>query len=246
MTLVSRPVRCPVVELRQYTLHPGRRDDLVDLFERELLEPQEAAGMTLLGQFRDLDHPDRFVWLRGFDDMTSRARALAEFYDGPVWRAHRDRANATMVDSDDVLLLRPTSPSGGFPVPPPRRASGEPAPVRSTVVATVWSLDGPLDDAPAEHLEQVARPLLAGAGVEPVASLRTEHAANTFPALPVRAGEEVLVSLVRHDADGGAERLARLESSARWREEVLTPLAAASARPVQRLRLAPTPRSSLR
>ena len=36
----------PVLELRQYTLHPGRRDELVALFEREFVEPQEAAAPT--------------------------------------------------------------------------------------------------------------------------------------------------------------------------------------------------------
>ena len=35
--------------------------------------------MTLVGQFRDLDNPDRFVWLRGFADMTTRAQALERF-----------------------------------------------------------------------------------------------------------------------------------------------------------------------
>ena len=54
-----------VIELRQYTLHPGRRDDLIALFEREFVEPQEALGIAVLGTFRDLDAPDRFVWLRG-------------------------------------------------------------------------------------------------------------------------------------------------------------------------------------
>src|SRR5690348_11370989 len=96
-----------VVELRQYTLRPGRREVLIDLFERNLLEPQESLGIHVLGQFRDLDQPDRFVWLRGFPDMTARARALTAFYDGPVWAEHRSAANATMLDSDDVLLLRP-------------------------------------------------------------------------------------------------------------------------------------------
>ena len=62
-----------VLELRQYTLHPGRRDDLIALFEREFIEPQEAAGIAVLGTFRDLDAPDRFVWLRGFADMPARA-----------------------------------------------------------------------------------------------------------------------------------------------------------------------------
>src|SRR5215510_9567490 len=84
----------PVVELRQYTLRPGKRDTLIDLFERELVEAQEAVGMKIIGQFRDLDDPDRFVWLRGFPDMSTRGRALEAFYDGPVWARHRVAANA--------------------------------------------------------------------------------------------------------------------------------------------------------
>ncbi|MFE6970182.1 NIPSNAP family protein [Isoptericola sp. NPDC057653] len=239
-------LRCPVVELRQYTLRPGRRDELVELFERELVEPQEAAGMTLLGQFLDLDDPDRFVWLRGFDDMDRRAEALAAFYGGPVWRAHRDRANATMVDSDDVLLLRPVSPAGGFPAPAPRPAPGAPARTRSTVVATVFCGSTPFDGAVAGRVQQAVPRLLAESGVEPLALLRSEHAVNTFPALPVRTGEEVLVWLARLDADGGADRLSAVEESARWREEVLAPLEALGGPPPQRLRLVPTPRSSLR
>src|SRR5215470_11200374 len=115
-TLMSA-VRYPVVELRQYTLQPGQRDVLVDLFDREFVESQEAAGMAIVGQFRDLDQPDRFVWIRGFADMPSRARALASFYGGPAWRTHSAQANATMIDTDNVLLLRPVTARSGFPVP---------------------------------------------------------------------------------------------------------------------------------
>ncbi|RZL06943.1 MAG: NIPSNAP family protein, partial [Rubrivivax sp.] len=35
----------PIVELRRYTLHPGQRDTLIELFEREFVESQEALGM---------------------------------------------------------------------------------------------------------------------------------------------------------------------------------------------------------
>src|SRR6476619_2239599 len=87
---------CPIIELRQYTLHPGQRDVLIDLFDRELVEPQERVGMRVHGQFRDEDRPDRFVWLRGFDDMPARDAGLDGFYNGPVWRVHRRAANATM------------------------------------------------------------------------------------------------------------------------------------------------------
>ena len=64
-----------VVELRQYTLHPGTRDGLIELFDRELVETQEACGMTVIGQFRDLDRPDRFVWLRGAAARSRRSTA---------------------------------------------------------------------------------------------------------------------------------------------------------------------------
>jgi hypothetical protein len=105
---------CGVIELRQYRLNPGQRETLIDLFDGHLLEPQEAAGMTIVGQFRDQKRKDRFVWVRGFADMNERQAALERFYDGPDWAAHRDRANATMIDSDDVLLLKPARPNLAF------------------------------------------------------------------------------------------------------------------------------------
>jgi hypothetical protein len=46
---------CPIVELRQYTLHQGQREVLIELFDREFVESQEALGMDVIGQFRDLD-----------------------------------------------------------------------------------------------------------------------------------------------------------------------------------------------
>jgi hypothetical protein len=111
-----------VVELRQYTLKPGQRETLIDIFDGRFIEGQEDAGMTIIGQFRDLDRPDYFVWFRGFRDMASRAEALQAFYDGPVWHAHGRAAGATMIDSDHVLLLHPAQPTSGFPEAPARPA----------------------------------------------------------------------------------------------------------------------------
>jgi NIPSNAP len=131
----------PIVELRQYTLHPGQRDTLIDLFDREFVESQEALGARIIGQFRDLDHPDRFVWLRGFEDMVTRREALQAFYSGLVWKAHSAAANATMIDSDNVLLLRPARPTSAFLLDPldrpPPGAEGSPS---GLLVATICSL----------------------------------------------------------------------------------------------------------
>jgi NIPSNAP len=184
-----------VFELRQYTLHPGKRDVLIDLFDREFVETQEALGIRVVGQFRDVDDPDRFVWFRGFPDMVRRHEALTRFYGGPVWKAHRNVANATMIDSDDVLLLRLVNPRLGFPAPcsdrPPVGASERPS---SLFSATIYSFRTPVTD---ELVDLVPR------DVAPLTLLRTEPAENTYPALPVRTGENVIVAFTAHDSRGG-------------------------------------------
>ena len=137
---------CPIVELRQYTLHPGKRDVLIDLFDREFIEPHEAIRIRVIGQFRDVDNPDRFVWLRGFRNMASRAQALRDFYGGPVWKAHREAANATMVDSDNVLLLRPATSASGFSLENVKRPPGGADKVPSSlIVATIYYFEAPVD-----------------------------------------------------------------------------------------------------
>ena len=111
---MKKSIYSPILELRRYKLHPGRREELIELFEREFIESQEAVGNQLIGQFYDLDDPNQFVWLRGFNDMSAREQSLRAFYSGPVWKAHREAANATMIDTDNVLLLHPARSTSGF------------------------------------------------------------------------------------------------------------------------------------
>jgi hypothetical protein len=237
----------PVVELRQYTLRPGQREVLIDLFDRELVESQEAAGMAIVGQFRDLDDPDRFVWIRGFPSMPARARALASFYGGPVWKAHSAQANATMIDSDNVLLLRPVTARSGFPAPAAQRLpAGHAPPGSERILVTLYYRDHPFDEAFADFFDRQARPVLTETGAAPLACLQTEHAANTFPALPVRTGENVFVWLARFASPGHLSRhLHQLERSARWRDHVLPGLSAMTTGAPQQLQLGPTARSLL-
>jgi NIPSNAP len=240
-------VRCPVLELRQYTLHPGKRDVLIDLFDRELVETQEAAGMAILGQFRDLDEPDRFIWLRGFDSMSSRAQALASFYGGPAWKAHSAQANVTMIDSDNVLLLRPVTAHSGFPTPAPARPPvNHTAAPTSRILATLYYSDRPFNKAFMEFFDRQARPVLAQTGAAPLACLQTEHSKNTFPELPVCTGENVFAWFARFPSlTQLSDHLRQLERSDRWQERVLPALSAVLTRTPQRLRLAPTARSLL-
>lgn len=232
-----------VLELRQYTLRPGQRERLVTLFDQAFVESQEALGMVLPGHFRDLDDPDRFVWLRGFTDMHARVRALSAFYDGPVWQAHRDAANATMIDSDDVLLLQPRLPFDltGLVRPVP----GASAPT-GLVTAAVCPLRPGHEKAQMQTFEQRVWPRLQAHGARLLATCTSEPARNDFPRLPVREDERVFVWLAAFDGEA---------AHARWQQSVAGDAVTAGALeawraaldgPAQALRLAPAPRSLLR
>lgn len=238
----------PVVKLRQYTLKPGRRDTLIDIFDGHLIDGQEAAGMTIIGQFRDLDRPDMFVWLRGFEGMEARKNALTAFYEGPVWAAWRDAANATMISSDDVLLLKPAWPGAGFQltgsqrtaVPAYEKPSGDNR-LSDSVVIKIHHLRPGAEADFASRFETDAIPTLAEFGARPLAAFVTEHAENSFPRLPVRSGENVFISVTAFDSadvHDGVE--AALAAAPAWQA-----LLSSLARPTETLRLSPTSQSLL-
>src|SRR5205085_9497784 len=125
---------------------------------------------------------------------------------GPVWARHRDAANATMIDSDDVLLLKPAPSSE--PDWNPGRAPG-----LVEIAVFEHGHDGP---PAAAH----------DAGASPIALLVTEPTPNGFPALPVREGESVVVTVLGFE-DEAHHQLYRDAIGAQDRE-------------VQLLRLTPT------
>jgi quinol monooxygenase YgiN len=240
------PPSSPIIELRQYTLHPGQRDVLIDLFEREFIESQESLGMKVLGTFRDLDRPDRFVWIRGFRDMPSRAEALQAFYSGPVWKAHRDAANATMLDSDNVFLLRVARTGSGFTeVGRPRPAKGATEIPKGLVIANIYPLAVAAGSEFVDFFDSVVKPQLQAAGVIVRASYVSETSPNNFPRLPVRENEPVFVWFSTFADQPDYERsLARLTGSAAWRPIGDVLQRKLNGQP-EVLRLQATPRSAL-
>ena len=239
----------PIVELRQYTLHPGRRDDLIRLFDSAFVEPQERTGIRIIGQFRNLDDPYKFVWLRGFSDMVSRKRQLAEFYGGNAWRSRRNDANATIIDNDNVLLLRPVRPDAAFDLRGTHRAPvGTDSRSDALVVATIYHLD-PTPEKERDFVQffqTSIAPALEAAGVHVLASFVSEQSANTFPGLPVREREPVFVWFARFTDVSSRERaMVSLASSPIWRDSLSAELSARVREPFV-LRLSPTSRSLLR
>jgi quinol monooxygenase YgiN len=229
----------PVVELRRYTLKPGARDTLIEIFEDHLVETQEATGMRLGGLFRDRDDPDRFVWMRAFASLEARRAALTAFYGGPVWKTHGPAANATMVDSDDVLLLRPTDPA--HPALPPRtpRRPRTAAPDCERVLVTAYVHDPDKDLE--SWLARDVHPVIEAALGTRVGTWRTEPGPNTYPALPVRPDHAFVWTATFVDDTARLAGIARLETSPAW--AAMRPVLASRVRSREVMQLQPTARS---
>jgi hypothetical protein len=256
-TSTPQAIETPVVELRRYRLHRGARETLIDLFDREFLETQDAAGMSVLAQFRDLDDTDAFVWLRRFEDLPQRAEALQNFYGGPVWAQHKDGANGTMVNSDNVLMLRPLGdavlPSllGPGPLPPvfgPHRPSpasdlGEPG----VFEMTACYLAPRTDTAFAAWFEDMVAPVLLSAGARLEGRWVVDQRENNFQGLPVREGETLFIWLLRFDRDEHLQAFRqKLAASQVWRDQLWPEIRKRTWRENEVVRLAPTRRSLLR
>jgi hypothetical protein len=179
--------------------------------------------------------------------MESRAKSLSAFYHGQHWMAHRDAANATMMDNDDVLLLRPARDGTGFAlagrVRPPLGADG----AAGLLLATLYYFDAPVDDAFVEFFERELKPEIGSAGASVLSYFVSEYSANTFPALQVREGEHVFAwfALFR-DRRSYDEHRAALVESERWAELSVTLMRRLKYRSPEVLRLLPAGRSLLR
>ena len=222
-----------IVELRQYTLQPGKRDVLASLFEREFVPGQQAVGIRLHGEFKDANDPDRWVFIRGFPSMPDRARDLEAFYGGPVWQAHRTEANATMIDSNNVLLLQPAD-GNGFTLARKMTA---------TMVATIYLLQSPVDPGFLRFFHERMAPVMTSIGAKPVAELKTLEVANNFPKLPIREGEHAFVWFAAFNNDEDYRRAVEKFEASDDGKDLVRELAARLASAPQRVVLHPTQQS---
>jgi hypothetical protein len=220
-----------LVELRSYLAQPGQREKILDLFERHFLDAYQAGGTRVLGCFRDLDEPDRWVWLRAFPDAASRGARLRNFYDGEVWQAHAEACNSAIADIQEALLLRAREPDALNSLCAPAQSADRSAAV---IVAHVHALDPGQEDAFADFHRRELAPLLAR-GATRVADFSSDTAPNSYPRQPVRAAP-VFVALTRYATPAAARQ---------WRA-ARTALEHRCSGRLETWRLQPTARSAIR
>ena len=230
-------------ELRRYLAVPGRREELISMFEAHFLDAYERAGAVILGTFRDLDHPDRWVWIRAFANEAGRDAALEGFYGGETWVSRAAACNATIADASDARLLGAAT-GGVLRRPPPRPAAGAGTAPGSVVEVGLYETEAggaaPFAGAYAAELA----PALESIGAAAVGTLVTAEGVKADPRRPVRP-EACFVAIHRFGSTGTHEAFRRAREASpdgRAKRERFE----RRARSVETWRLAPTERSAIR
>ena len=183
-----------VIEFRRYTIKEGEREHFAAYFESYFPEAFQQMGAIAFGQFFERRNPVAFTWLRGFKNTDARAIINAGFYYGPLWKEHSSTMNNLMVDSDNVLLLRPLTPERGIPVLPSVDPVKEGRGAQGVVVAEIFAVKPESVDTFAQRAEATFASYRA-AGAREAGVLVTLDVPNNFPQLPVRTDGPYLVWL---------------------------------------------------
>ena len=190
-----------VVELRRYTIAPGGRERFARYFETWFPEAFQQLGAVVFGHFFERERSDHFTWLRGYRDMPARAAVNQAFYGGAVWREHKAALNRLMVDSDNVLLLRPLYGDSCIPALRAVDPVAEPRGAQGIVVVQLFKIDPDRLDAFALAAEAWFVNY-RGRGVIEAGVLATLDQPNNFPQHPIRTDGTYVVWLgVLRDED---------------------------------------------
>jgi hypothetical protein len=111
-----------------------------------------------------------------------------------LWREHAFTMNSLMVDSNNVLLLRPLNPERGVTVLPSVDPVTERKGAQGVVVAQIFAVKANSVDAFAQEAEAAFAGYRA-AGAREAGVLVTLDVPNNFPQLPVRTDGPYLVWL---------------------------------------------------
>ena len=186
-----------VLELRNYLLRPNSVGEFVDLFNERFVHPMTELGGYTYGQFTPRGVADRFVWMRGYQDVPSRITFLNDFYvKSEVWRTNRTAANALIVNSDNVYLLRPLNPDED-PAKPPEGISGAELDFDIGVVVVDLYVCNACRDQAVTLLRKEYLPFLDAIGVRNVTLWISEMTENEFPRLPAFQNKDLLVTITK-------------------------------------------------
>ncbi len=182
---VKQPKHFQVIEFRRYTVKETQRQEFAEYFDTYFPEAFQQLGAMAFGEFYERNNPSGFTWIRGFQDVESRATVNSAFYYGPVWKEHALRMNERMIDSGNVLLLHPLTPERELKILPAVDPVREKDGSKGIVAAQIFKIQ----ENHVDEFVQQAEPIFnnyRNAGIREAGVLITLGVKNNFPQLPFR------------------------------------------------------------
>ena len=94
-----------IVEMRTYTLHPGKVGPYLALYEAEGLATQTRILGKLLGYYStEIGDVNQVIHLWGYDSFEERLRRRADLFADPTWLAYIPKIVGMLVRQESTLL----------------------------------------------------------------------------------------------------------------------------------------------
>ncbi|WP_053004278.1 NIPSNAP family protein [Flavobacterium sp. ABG] len=178
-----------VLELRNYLLKPNKLNDFEEYFNNHFVTPMAKLEGFTLGQFKINNVNDRFVWLRGFTDMKTRVNFLNDFYiNSPTWKNFGQGANAMMLNSDHVHLLKPLEKSTTLDF----------LDVNEGIVLVDFYICNSTLNKVIDLFNTTYIPFLKSLNISDLSLWVSEMQENDFPRLPVFQDKNLLVTITKY------------------------------------------------
>jgi len=94
------------LELREYRIRGGKRDQWVKLMEEKIIPYQMSKGLVAIGSFIALDEPDLYVWIRRFESEEEAERLYKDVYESDYWIKQIKPEADTMLQRESIRNLR--------------------------------------------------------------------------------------------------------------------------------------------
>ena len=94
------------LELRQYTTHPGQRNNWVTYMEEVIIPFQVSKGMVIVGSFVGEQDENLYVWIRRFESESERERQYEAVYQSDEWLNNISPKIPDMLDRDKIVVTR--------------------------------------------------------------------------------------------------------------------------------------------
>ncbi|MFZ9809807.1 MAG: NIPSNAP family protein [Burkholderiaceae bacterium] len=100
-----------IIDMRTYTMHPGRLKAYLDLYEKEGMAVQQGHLGKMIGYFTvEVGPQNQVVHMWGYQSMGEREAKRAAMESDPAWIAYRKKsAESGNIQSQKNKILKSTS-----------------------------------------------------------------------------------------------------------------------------------------